>query len=76
MSEKQTLGAKNWNYFLTHQFEHVCLIETVLLSTHNICFDWQIRKLEAWNIQMLSHQTGWNILVKKGFYSIESFWKQ
>ena len=22
-----------------------CLIETVLLSTHNICFGWEIRKL-------------------------------
>ena len=25
-----------------------CLIETVLLSTHNICFGWEIRKLFFW----------------------------
>ena len=38
-------------YFLTHQFEHVLgaqknrLIERVLLSTHNIYFGYEIRKL-------------------------------
>ena len=38
-------------YFLIHQLKHVLgaqknhLIETVLLSTHNTCFGWEIRKL-------------------------------
>ena len=47
-------------YFLIHQFKHVFwvaaqkivslrswhpLIETALLSTHNICLDWEIRKI-------------------------------
>ena len=34
-------------YFLIHQFEHMfwMLIQRVLLSTHNICFGWEIRKL-------------------------------
>ena len=34
-------------YFLTHHFKHMfwVLIETVLLSTHNICLGGKIRKL-------------------------------
>ena len=34
-------------YFLIPQFKHVfwVLMEMVLLSTQNICFDWEIRKL-------------------------------
>ena len=39
--------------FLTHQFKHNYvlgaqknrLIEMVLLSTHNICFGWEIKKI-------------------------------
>ena len=41
--------AQNCDYFLTHQFSHKVLgtqkNETVLLSSHNICFCWEIRKL-------------------------------
>ena len=39
------------HYFLAYQFKRVlgaqknCLIETVLLSTHNICFGGEIRKI-------------------------------
>ena len=42
---------KYCQYFLTYQFSHVLgaqknrLIETVLLSTHNLCFILEIRKL-------------------------------
>ena len=43
--DKEILWAYNCNYFLTHQFKHVFLgaqknrlNETVVLSTHNICF--------------------------------------
>ena len=32
----------NLNMFLGAQKN--CLIETVLLSTHNTCFDWEIKK--------------------------------
>ena len=31
--------------YLTYVLGKNCLIETVLLSTHNICFGWEIRKL-------------------------------
>ena len=47
---KQTFRAKNCIYFLTHQFKHILgaqknhLIERIHLSTHNICFGWEIRK--------------------------------
>ena len=52
--DKQIFSALNCKYFLTgqiKQFKHVLgaqknhLIETVLLSTHNICFGLEIRKL-------------------------------
>ena len=38
------------------------LIEMVLLSTHNICFGWEIRKLvfnEAWNMQIIIYRIGY-----------------
>ena len=41
----------NCNYFLTHQFKHCFgaqknhIIETVLFSTHNICFGIEIKKV-------------------------------
>ena len=42
--DKHKFSAYNCKYFLTHQFQHILcaqknrLIETVLLSTHNIMF--------------------------------------
>ena len=37
----------SFNIFLGAQKNR--LIETVLLSTHNICFGWEIRKLYCWH---------------------------
>ena len=45
--DKQTFPVWNCKYFLTYNLgaQKKRLIETVLLSTHNICFGWEIRKL-------------------------------
>ena len=46
---RQLQGKCKYNYFLTHMFKHVLgdqknrLIETVLLSAHNVCFCCEIR---------------------------------
>ena len=42
--DKDILWAYNCTYLLTNQFKHV-FNETVLLSTHNICFGWEIKKI-------------------------------
>ena len=44
--DKQNFSAYNCKYFLIHQFLHMFwVIETVLLSTHNICFGLKLRKI-------------------------------
>ena len=49
--DKQKNQRKNINIILPINLSYVMgaqknrLIETVLLSTHNICFGWEIRKL-------------------------------
>ena len=49
--DKHNFSAYICKYFLTHQFQHVlraqkkCLIQTLLLSTHTICFGSEIKKL-------------------------------
>ena len=50
--DKQKLSLWICKYFFIYNFKHMFLvlkrfrlIETVLLSTHNICFGWKIRKL-------------------------------
>ena len=49
---KQIFLGKNCDYIPTHQYKHVFwgvqknrLIQRVLLSTHTICFGWEIRKI-------------------------------
>ena len=65
--DKQNFSVK-FDSFLTHQFKHVLkkrLNETVLLSTHNICFGWVIRRI--FNYTLLSG--GLIIISCTGLYS-------
>ena len=48
-SDKQTFSVLNCEYFIIHQFQHLLWvlkrIDTVLSSTHNICFGSEMSKI-------------------------------
>ena len=61
--------APNCKYFVINQFKHFwCSIKTDLLSTHNICFDWEIKWSIISHINCIAARCLINVVYLTGMY--------